>query len=742
MYPRNRYDMENLEEHTTIHIQVPVTGMTCAACALSVEKVLKKQEGVENCAVNFANETVQLTIDGDKTSIEKLQSKVQSVGYDLILPSEDTRTQVEAYKTQKHDSLKRSAIGSAMLGIPVSILGMFFMNEPWVPWVSWILSTPVVFYFGKNFFFNAWKQALHGSANMDTLVAVSTGVAYFFSVFTTLFPEFWHHRGLHAHIYFEASAIVIVFVLIGKLLEENAKSNTSSAIKKLIGFQPKTVWLIVNGEEQQVPIDEVRVGDRVVVKPGERIAVDGKALFGHSFVDESMISGEPIPVEKSKGTKVFSGTINQQGTLKFLAEKVGSETLLSQIIKRVQEAQGSKAPIQKLVDKIASVFVPVVLGIAIVTFISWMVFGGTNAFSYALITSVSVLVIACPCALGLATPTAIMVGIGKAAEEGMLIKDAESLELAHRLDTIVLDKTGTLTEGKPSIKDSFGLEDSHIIDLFVSVEQASSHPLAQAIIPFLKEKNGKTQTLSHFENVVGKGVKAVLEETTYFLGSVKWMRELGIYQENQLYHHWQNLGYTTVFLANEKQILAGIALEDTIKPDAKKAISALQESGIEIVMLTGDNHKTAQKVAIELGITQFKAEVLPSDKSKIVREFQQKGNVVGMVGDGINDSEALAQADVSIAMSKGSDVAMDVAKITLISDQLTKISEVINLSKRTQSIIQQNLFWAFIYNIIGIPIAAGVLFPINGFLMNPMLAGAAMAFSSVSVVTNSLRLKR
>ena len=734
--------METLTLEKEQQIIVPVTGMTCAACANSVESILKKQEGVLACAVNFANESANITFDTQITSPESLKKSVQAVGYDLLLDTKNAQTQQAEIKANQHQSLKNRLIWAGILTLPIVILGMFFMDMPYVNWVMLALTTPVLAIFGKDFFINAWKQTQHGKANMDTLVALSTGVAYLFSLFNTLNPAFWHSRGLHAHVYYEAAAVVIVFIMLGKLLEERAKANTSSAIKKLMGLQPRTVWIIENGEEKEIEIAEVKVGDRIVVKPGDKIAVDGKVQSGASFVDESMISGEPIPIEKKKGEKVFAGTVNQNGSFRFIAEKVGSDTLLAQIITMVQHAQGSKAPIQKLTDKIAGIFVPVVIGVAILTLLTWVVFGGENAFTQGLLASVTVLVIACPCALGLSTPTAIMVGVGKGAENGILIKDAESLELAHRINAVVLDKTGTITEGKPSISNSIWTTESPFLkEIAYSIESQSAHPLAEAVVKYLKQEGVKTLPLQHFENVTGKGVKAVSEGKIYYIGSPVWMNGLGISMDDLPIVKWQSEAKTVITFADEHQILAVFGITDPIKSTSLQAVKVLQSLGIEVFMLTGDNHFTAQKVAKSVGIEHFKAQVLPSDKAAFVTELQQQGKTVAMVGDGINDSHALAQADVSIAMGKGSDIAMDVAKMTLISSDLQKIPQAIQLSKWTVAAIHQNLFWAFIYNLIGIPLAAGVLYPINGFMLNPMIAGAAMALSSVSVVANSLRLK-
>jgi Cu2+-exporting ATPase len=608
----------------------------------------------------------------------------------------------------------------------------------------WFLSTPVLFWLGRDFYINAWKQAKHRSANMDTLVALSTGVAYIFSVFNTLFPEFWHERGLHAHVYFEAASVIIGFILLGKLLEEKAKGNTSSAIKKLMGLQPKTVTIVQDGGYQmEIPIEQVEIGNTIVVKPGEQIAVDGIVINGNSFVDESMLSGEPVPVLKNENDKVFAGTINQKGSFQFKADKVGSETMLAHIIKMVQDAQGSKAPVQKLVDKIAGIFVPIVIVIAVASFIVWNIFGGDNGFTQGLLALITVLVIACPCALGLATPTAIMVGVGKGAEKGILIKDAESLELTKKVNAVILDKTGTITAGKPIVTNDFWSDDNPVLkQILFNIEKQSEHPLADAVVTHLKNQN--TISITQFESITGKGAKADLDGETYFIGNKRLIRENKILIENSVAekaNQWGNEAKTVIWFTNKKMVIAILAIADQIKATSQKAIEKLQLSGIEVYMLTGDNEMTAKAVSEKVGIKHYKAEVLPELKAAFVKQLQQQGKVVAMVGDGINDSTALAQADVSIAMGKGSDIAMDVAKMTIISSDLTKIPEAIHLSKATVSTIKQNLFWAFIYNLIGIPIAAGILYPINGFLLNPMIAGAAMALSSVSVVSNSLWLK-
>lgn len=729
---------------TTIKTTFPVLEMTCASCAISVESMLKSQQGVLNATVNFATATVIVEYIPGVINPNDLRKAVQSIGYDLWLENKDETETLESLHKEKFELLKRKTYWALALSTPLVIIGMFFMEMPFANEIMWALSTPVVLWLGRDFFINAWKQTKHRSANMDTLVALSTGVAYIFSVFNTVFPQFWHNRGLHPHVYFEASAVVIAFILLGKLLEEKAKSNTSTAIKKLMGLQPKSVIVIrETGNQLEIPIEQVEIGDIILVKPGEKIAVDGIVTSGNSYVDESMLSGEPVPVLKIENEKVFAGTINQKGSFQFKANKIGNDTLLSQIIKMVQDAQGSKAPVQKMVDRIAAIFVPIVILIAITSFIAWNFLGAENGFTQGLLALVTVLVIACPCALGLATPTAIMVGVGKGAEKGILIKDAESLEQAKKVSAIVLDKTGTITEGKPVVTNEFWIEEnSQLKQILFSIEKQSEHPLAEAVALHLKDY---TQLkISQFESITGKGAKANLEEETYFIGNKKLVDEIGITIDDTLLKKvelWSKEAKTVIWFANSKKALAVLAIADQIKPSAKEAIAELQKNGIEVYMLTGDNEATAQAVSLSVGIHHFKAEVLPEQKAAFVKQLQEQGKIVAMVGDGINDSSALAQADVSIAMGKGSDIAMDVAKMTIISSDLTKIPEAIRLSKSTVATIKQNLFWAFIYNLIGIPIAAGILYPINGFLLNPMLAGAAMALSSVSVVSNSLRLK-
>jgi P-type Cu2+ transporter len=736
------YDVDTLKKN------FPVLNMSCASCAVSAESILQNTPGVVQVSVNYANTSAQVEYIPTITNAQQLKAAMQGIGYDLMIDErEDARDELEAAHQKKFNELKKRTFGALILSAPLVVIGMFFMNMPYANYIMWALSTPVVLIFGKQFFVGGWKQARHRSANMDTLVALSTGVAYLFSVFNTLYPQYWHNKGLHAHVYFEVAAVVIAFILLGKMLEEKAKGNTSSAIKKLMGLQPKTVTVIQeDGHQKEIPIESVQVGDMLMVKPGEKIAVDGIVHTGASFVDESMISGEPIPVEKKKDDKVFAGTINQKGSFRFIADKVGGETLLAQIIKMVQEAQGSKAPVQKLVDKIAGIFVPVVILIALLSMVAWVVLGGEDSFTQGLLALVTVLVIACPCALGLATPTAIMAGVGKGAENGILIKDAESLELAKKINAIILDKTGTITEGKPevvSVQWKHGEDEINLSNLLFSIEAQSEHPLAEAVVRYFKSK-ATTLTLDYFESITGKGVKIKYQGRTYFLGSPALLESENISIEpamQEVANQWLAKAQTIIWLADEKNALAAIAIADKIKQTSIEAVKELQGAGIKVYMLTGDNQHTAKAIASQADIQHYKAEVLPADKAAFVKNLQQQGKTVAMVGDGINDSNALAQADVSIAMGKGSDIAMDVAKMTIISSDLTKISKAIKLSKHTVATIKQNLFWAFIYNIIGIPIAAGVLYPFTGFLLNPMIAGAAMALSSVSVVTNSLRLK-
>lgn len=730
---------------TTIQQSFPVLGMTCASCANSVQTIIQNQLGVINASVNYATASLTVSYLPNMINPQSLLHTVQSIGYDLLISEKNSQhATLEKIQESKLKNLKQKTIIAIILSIPVVTIGMFFMNIPYANLLMFLFSTPVVIWLGSGFFINAWKKAKHRSANMDTLVALSTGIAYVFSVFNMMYPEIWHNKNLHAHVYFEAAAVIITFILLGKLLEEKAKSNTSIAIKKLMNLQPNSVIIILpNGDEKIISIDEVKQNDTLLIKPGERIAVDGIVKQGNSYVDESMLSGEPIPVYKTIKDKVFAGTINQKGSFQYVALKVGKETMLANIIKMVQDAQGSKAPVQKLVDKIASIFVPIVIITAIITLIFWIILGGENGIVQGLLAAITVLVIACPCALGLATPTAIMVGVGKGAEQGILIKDAESLELTKKVNAIVLDKTGTITEGKPILTDIIWLDNNETLkNILLSIEKQSEHPLAEAVVNYYQ--NEEPIHLNNFISLTGKGAKAMVSGEWYYIGNKKLLSENNINIPEQLQQYantWSQLSKTVIWFANSKSALAVLALADKIKDSSIKAINELQAMNIDIYMLTGDNEASAKAIAQQAGIKNFKAELLPQHKADFIKSLQQQGKIVAMVGDGINDSSALATADISIAMGKGSDIAKDVAKMTIISSDLSKIPQAIKLSKHTVATIKQNLFWAFIYNLIGIPIAAGILYPINGFLLNPMIAGAAMALSSVSVVSNSIRLK-
>ncbi|MDC3136985.1 heavy metal translocating P-type ATPase [Bacteroidota bacterium] len=757
----------------------PVTGMSCAACASSVESILSHTKGVQQVEVNFATELVWVEYE-ESLSPEDLHEALKKVGYGLLWSDYESGDELAEAQKKAHEEyyyqVKTRTIASILLSIPVIIIGMGFMD--WTPgrWISLVLSLPVLFYFGRHFYVNAWKQARHGQSNMDTLVALSTGIAFLFSLFNTLFPQVLLSKGYEVHVYYEAAVVIIAFVSLGKWLEERAKSNTSTALKKLIGLQPKNVYIwmakdsadrsslsdnfdVQQGEEQVMPLKWVKEGQIIIVRPGEHVPVDGQVIFGESYVDESMITGEPIGVLKKKGERVYAGTINQKGSFYFIAEKVGKQTYLSQIISRVQQAQGSKAPVQKLVDRIAGVFVPFVLGIAVLSMVVWMVVGGQEMITQAILAAVAVLVIACPCALGLATPTAIMVGIGKGAEHQILIKDAQSLELAHKVDTVVLDKTGTLTQGRPALTDEKwfldGLEkeQSSVAAIIWAIEHQSEHPLSEAFLAHYQSDYNSSEdkiVLTRFESMTGKGVEAEDQEgNSYTLGSISYLRdryknqwnaEVLSSQEDQ-FRQWEGQAKTVIGFIMNEELRALFALADPLKPTAKGGIDALGRQGLRVIMLSGDSSKTAEAVAKELGIEEVWAQMLPEQKADKIRALQAQGCIVAMVGDGINDSEALAAADVSVAMGQGSDIAMDVAKVTLISSDPGLLAKAFTLSHDTVRGIRQNLFWAFIYNIIGIPIAAGVLYPFNGFLLDPMIAGAAMAFSSVSVVTNSLRLK-
>jgi len=731
---------------------LPITGMSCAACAGSVASMVNELPEVISAKVNYASQTAEIKSIYGALKNEDIKLAVQSIGYDVII--EDNEDEVDALIIEKKNlqlvQLKKNTIWASIFAFPVMVLGMFFMDMPYVNYILLVLSLPVVLIFGKQFYINAFKQAKHGQANMDTLVALSTGIAFLFSIFNTFYPTFWHNRGLHPHVYYEAATVIIAFILIGKFLEERAKDSTANAVEKLMGLRPNEVTKIFeDGTRMKVPISTVSIGDVLVALPGENIAVDGKVIEGSSYIDESSITGEPIPVFKENSAAVFSGSINQKGSFTYVAEKVGSDSLLGQIIATVKQSQSAvlHSPAQKLADKIASIFVPTVIVLALVAFGIWLVFGGGNSFSWGFQAFITVLIIACPCALGLAIPTAIMVGVGKGAQNGILVKNAKSLEIAGKLNTIVLDKTGTITSGQPKVvavlfEENFDKNDA--LEALWAIESNSEHPLATAILEWLKPQSIKQKHLNNVVIEVGKGVNAKIGENTFYIGSPKYIYSLSLHTSNEIKaftnEHEKN-GATVVLLASQNGLIGAISISDTIKENTKEAITMLVQMGIQVHMLTGDNLNAAQFIADKVGIQHVKAGVLPNEKSEYIKSLQQKGNVVGMVGDGINDSEALAIADISVAMGKGADIAMDVAMMTIISSDLKRLPLAVKLSKATTKTINQNLFWAFVYNIIGIPIAAGILYPFNGFLIDPMIAGGAMALSSVSVVSNSLRLK-
>lgn len=725
---------------STIKKEVDILGMSCASCQAHVQQALNNESGIISANVNLATHKALLTFDSDATNLEKIKQVVEQAGYQMIAEEDESIAEEIAEKSFR--ILKRKTILAIICCIPLAIMAMIYHESRFANYIMWALATPFL-YFGSQFFTGAYKQLKNKSSNMDTLVSLSTGIAYLFSISTTLFPDFWLSHNMEPHVYFETVGMVITFVLIGRYLEDQAKKSTATAIKDLIGLQPKTATIVLNGEFKEIPINEIKVGDEIVVKAGEKIAVDGKVIQGTTFVDESMITGEPLPAEKEIGSKIYSGTINQSGNIHYLAEKVGNETLLAQIIKLVKEAQGSQAPIQKKVDKIAGIFVPIVVIIALITLTAWIIFSPTNGFVQGFLSMITVLIIACPCALGLATPTAIMVGVGKAAKEGILIKDAIALETIKNLTTIVLDKTGTITEGKPQVTaiQWFRDETPELTNILYSMESYSQHPLAHAICTYYKEKATVLQNIE-MKTVEGKGIKASYNNENYYIGNLPFIKDENITLQTEEENYLRkNVNSTMVLFANTSGVIAIISINDAIKKSSKVSIEALKDLNLKVYMLTGDNEKSASAIAKEVGITNIHANVNPAEKANFIKEQQTKGEKVAMIGDGINDSAALATADISIAMGHGSDIAINVAQITIISSDLMKISKAIKLSKATVTTINQNLFWAFIYNIIGIPLAAGILYPINGFLLNPMIAGAAMALSSVSVVTNSLRLK-
>ena len=728
----------------------PVLGMSCAACAARVDKTLNRQPGVCAASVNYAAATATVEYDASQCSPGALRRAVQDAGYDLVTDTGKDSVQIaEDAHTRRYRDLRFRTLCAIALALPVAVIGMFFMDMPYAGWTMWILSTPVVFWLGRGFYINAWKQLKHRSANMDTLVANSTGIAYLFSLFNLFFPEFWLERGVTPHVYFEAASVIIAFILLGRTLEERAKGRTSDSIKKLMGLQPRTVTrLNAEGEWEETEIGQVVPGDILTVKPGERIAVDGRVSEGHSYVDESMLSGEPVPVLKQAPDEVYAGTINQKGSFCFRAEKVGPTPCWHTSSAWCKTRKEAKPRYRSWWTRLrASSYLPSWAPPCLPSSYGWYL-SPENGFTHGLLSAVTVLIIACPCALGLATPTAIMVGIGKGAEQGILIKDAESLETARKIDTIVLDKTGTITEGKPVVTDAvWDTEDKRLQAVFYALERCSEHPLASAVVRYAEDLPDIPAhiLIENAESLTGQGIKGESDGKTFYAGSLRLLTENRIAVPARLQDRaraFASEAKTVIWFSDAETALGVFAIADRIKPTSRPAIEALQKRGLTVLMLTGDNAATAKAIAAQAGIKEYRAEMLPQHKAEAIKQLQAEGRHVAMAGDGINDSSALAQADLSIAMGQGSDLAMDVAKMTLISSDLGKIADAIRLSVFTTRTIRQNLFWAFIYNLIGVPVAAGILYPINGFLLNPMIAGAAMAMSSVSVVTNSLRLRK
>jgi Cu+-exporting ATPase len=744
------------------NLSLKLKGMSCASCANNIEQAILAVAGVIDCHVNFGAEQVTINYEPKQTNLAKIQAAIVDAGYSSFqLETEGEDTAEAAIKL----AAERELILKLTTGIVMSII-LFFGSLPMMtglhlpfvpkffhnPWFQLVLTTPVEFWCGGSFFRNAWKSLKRRTATMDTLIALGTGTAYFYSLFVTLFPGMFISQGLEIHVYYEVAAMVVTLILLGRFFEHRAKGQTSEAIHKLMGMQAKIARVIRDDLEMDIPINKVIVNDLILVRPGEKIPVDGEVIDGNSTVDEAMVTGESVPVKKQPGDEVIGSTINKTGSFKFKATRVGKDTFLAQIVKLVQEAQGSKAPIQRLADQVTGWFVPAVIVIAILTFMIW--FSITGNFTLAMMTMVGVLIIACPCALGLATPTSVMVGTGKGAENGILIKSAESLELAHKINIIVVDKTGTLTQGKPTVTDFITIKGTangnelQLLKLAASVEHKSEHPLAEAVVKYTINQAVSLADVKNFAAIVGSGVQGIVYDQLVQVGTQRWFTELGIDTDVLEPHQtiWENEGKTVIWLALNGKSEAIMAITDALKPSSLTAVKALQKLGLEVVMLTGDNQKTAQTIANQVGITQVFAQVRPDQKAAMIKSLQQKkvGNkfkIVAMVGDGINDAPALAQADVGIAMGTGTDVAIAASDITLISGDLQAIVTAIQLSRATINNIRQNLFFAFIYNIIGIPIAAGILYPFFGLLLNPIIAGAAMAFSSVSVVSNALRLR-
>lgn len=727
----------------------PVSGMSCASCAARVENTLSTVPGVEIARVNLAASSVWIEFDSTLTNPSQLKSILQSIGYKLITDQADDADTGEEQEVGQLRRIMFRTIWALTLSIPVFVIAMFIPPFALDNWIMMALTAIVIGWFGREFFVMAWKRAVHGSANMDTLVAMGTGAAFIFSAFNTIFPGFLLKHGMEPHVYFESGAIIISLVLLGRYFEHRARRRTSFSIRQLMGLQARKARVLRNGAEEEILIEHVMVGDILLIRPGDKVPVDGKVTGGRSYVDESMISGEPIPVEKVTGNYVIGATVNTTGSFRMVAERIGSETMLAQIIRMVREAQGSKAPIQRLADRIAGIFVPIVLMIALISFMMWYFFGPAPALTHAFVTLVTVLIIACPCAMGLATPTAVMAGVGRAARLGILIRDAASIELLNRSDTIILDKTGTVTEGKPVVVGESWLAEGFALDemagIVIAAESLSEHPLAPAIRSHFEQKGAARVDLDRFEMFPGKGIQVTYKGNFFFIGNRTLLTDHQIQVIPELdsrSKEWAARAWSVIYVADTAQALGIIAVADRIRESSAISVSRLTRMGLQVHMITGDNETTAGMIARQAGISLYKASMLPEDKLDYVRALQEKGLTVLMVGDGINDAPALIQADVGIALGTGTDIAMESAQITLIHGDLEKLVTAVRISGRIVCTIRQNLFWAFFYNVISIPIAAGILYPFAGFLLNPMIAGAAMSFSSISVVMNSLRLGR
>jgi P-type Cu+ transporter len=744
--------MARVKDMERQRLDLPVTGMNCAGCAANIEKALKNVPGVESAIVNFATARATVIYSPKIIRPDEIEAAIVSAGYGVLKTGEGEEEEDSERKAREREFQRLTReFWTALAFSALVFIGSMPHVFPWIPhffnnfFLLWALATPVQFWIGARFYKGAWAMLKHKTADMNTLIAVGTSAAYVYSAAAALFPGFFESGGIEPQVYFDTSAVIITLILFGKLLEARAKGRTSEAIKKLVGLQPKTARVIRGEAEMDIPIREVVVGDIVVVRPGERIPVDGIVIKGRSAVDESMMTGESVPVEKEEGSEVVGATVNKAGSFVFRTTKVGKNTVLAQIIRLVREAQGSKAPVQRLADTIAGYFVPAVIAIAVLTFGIWMIFGPKPSLTFALLNFVAVMIIACPCALGLATPTAVMVGTGKGAEIGILIKGGESLETAHKVTAVVFDKTGTLTKGEPEVTDVVTVapfSENELIRLAASAEKTSEHPLAEAILKKASEKSLAVVSAGTFRVLEGMGIEAEVEGRQVSLGNEKLMNERDVDLSTLMAKAaaFSGEGKTTIFVAVEKRLAGLIAIADMLKDHSVEAVERLKRLGLDVIMLTGDNRRTAEAIAARAGIDHVVPELLPSGKVAEIKKLQDSGSRVAMVGDGINDAPALAQADIGIAIGSGTDIAMEAADITLIKNDLRDVAVAIELSRRTIRTIKQNLFWAFIYNIIGIPIAAGILYPFFGLLLNPMLASAAMAFSSVSVVTNSLRL--